>query len=74
VGLVEEEDGVYPFATEIFDVLVDGGEDGGARRLGAQAQGVAQLPVEGAASERRVAAVGKAEAGLQRRRSVSYSP
>jgi hypothetical protein len=64
MGLIEEEDGVYSFAPQRLDVLVDSGEDGGGRRLGTQTQGVTQLPIEVAAPERRVAAVGKAETGL----------
>ncbi len=63
VRLVEEKDGMRaPLARHILDVLGDGVEDRGSGGGGREAESEAELAVEVAPPERRVVAVGEAEA------------
>lgn len=62
VGLVEEEDGVDAGLCELMNLRGDRVEDGRGGGLGGEAEGDAQLPIEIAAAEGGVVAVGEAEA------------
>src|SRR5882724_5297179 len=64
--LVEEKDGVGPFAAEVLHVSGDGVEDGGGRGRGGKPEGEAELAVEIASCEGGVVAVGETQALLRK--------
>ena len=65
MGLVEEKDRVDAFLGQVLDHGRHGVEDRGRGRRRRQAQRDAELAIEVAAAERRVVAIGQAEAGVR---------